>query len=162
MLTVSWGTVVWSTIAFVVVALILAKTAWKPILASIRERENSIDDALKSAEKARGEMANLKASNETLLNEARAERDAMLKDARETKDGIISDAKNNASTEYDKILSAAREAVQSEKRAAISEIKKQVAELSVEIAEKVIRQELDSDDKQKQLIDKYLEESKLN
>jgi len=84
MLSVSFGTVIWSTIAFLVVAFILAKFAWKPILASIREREDSIDDALKSAKKAREEMSNLQASNENLLKEARLERDSMLKDARQT------------------------------------------------------------------------------
>lgn len=162
MLSVSLGTVLWSTIAFVIVALILAKLAWKPILASIREREDSIDDALKSASKAREEMANLKDSNQALLNEARAERDALLKDARDTKDSIISEAKEKASEEYNKIVASAKDAIRQEKSAAISEIKNQVASLSIEIAEKVIREELKSDDKQKQLIDKYLQEAKLN
>ncbi len=162
MLSVSLGTVIWSSIAFIIVALILAKMAWKPILASIREREDSIDDALKSATKAREEMANLKNSNQALLNEARAERDALLRDARETKDSIISEAKDKATEEYNKILASAKDAIRQEKSAAISEIKNQVASLSIEIAEKVIREELKSDEKQKQLIDKYLQEAKLN
>src|SRR5690606_18609686 len=162
MLSVSIGTVVWSSIAFLVVVFLLAKLAWKPILASIREREDSIDDALKSASKAREEMANLTRSNEALLNEARAERDGMLKDARSTKDQIISEAKDRADVEYNKILSSAKDAIRQEKAAAISEIKEQVATLSIEIAERVIREELKSDEKQKQLIDKYLQEAKLN
>ncbi|HKL03744.1 MAG TPA: F0F1 ATP synthase subunit B [Cryomorphaceae bacterium] len=162
MLSVSFGTVIWSTIAFLVVAFILAKFAWKPILASIREREDSIDDALKSAKKAREEMSNLQASNENLLKEARLERDSMLKDARQTKDKIISEAKSKAEGEYDKIVASARDTINTEKQAAITEIKHQVANLSIEIAEKVIREELKSADKQKELIEKYISESKLN
>jgi F-type H+-transporting ATPase subunit b len=162
MLSVSVGTVVWSSISFIIVVFILAKMAWKPILASIREREDSIDDALKSAEKARQELANLQSSNEELLKEARLERDSMLKDARSTKDKIISEAKEKAEAEYGKILSSAKEDIRTEKLAAITELKKQVAELSIHIAEKVIRQELSADQKQKDLIDKYLEEAKMN
>lgn len=162
MLDVNFGTVIWSSIAFLIVAFILAKLAWKPILASIKERETSIDGALKSAEKARLEMANLQASNEALLKEARIERDAMMKDAMETKNKIVAEAKERAEVEYNKILTSAREAIQTEKMAAITEIKSQVAALSIEIAEQVLRQELKSDDKQKALIDKYLQEAKLN
>lgn len=162
MLSVSFGTVIWSTIAFLLVAFILAKFAWKPILASIREREDSIDDALKSAKKAREEMSNLQASNENLLKEARLERDSMLKDARQTKDKIIAEAKSKAEGEYDKIVASARDTINTEKQAAITEIKHQVANLSIDIAEKVIREELKSTDKQKELIEKYISESKLN
>lgn len=162
MLSVSWGTVIWSSIAFISVAFILAKLAWKPILASIREREDGIDDALKSAEKARQEMSNLHASNEQLLKEARAERDAMMRDARDIKDKIVAEAKTRAEQEYNHILASAQEAIQSEKRAALSEIKSQVAQLSIEIAEKVLRDELKSSDKQRELIDKYIQDAKFN
>lgn len=162
MLSVSLGTVLWTTIAFVIVVLILAKLAWKPILASIRDREDSIEDALKSAEKARHELANLQSSNEELLKEARLERDTMLKDARSTKDRIISEAKEKAESEYSKILSSAKEDIRNEKLAAIAELKNQVADLSVTIAEKVIREELTADQKQKELINRYLEEAKLS
>lgn len=162
MLSVSVGTVIWSSIAFLVVAFILGKLAWKPILASIKERENSIEDAIKSAEKAREEMASLQASNENLLKEAREERDAMMKDAREMKDKMLADAKERADAEYTKIVASAKDAIRAEKMGAISEIKNQVANLSLEIAEQVIRQELSSQDKQKELIDKYLQEAKLN
>lgn len=162
MLSVSIGTVAWSTISFLIVAFLLAKFAWKPILASIKEREDSIDDALQSANKAREEMANLTKSNEKLLNQARVERDAMLKDARDTKEDIIAEAKGRADVEYARILTSAKDAIRQEKSAAIAEIKEQVATLSIEIAERVIREELKSDDKQKQLIDKYLQEAKLN
>ncbi|MCH2214196.1 MAG: F0F1 ATP synthase subunit B [Flavobacteriales bacterium] len=162
MLSVSIGTVLWSSIAFLIVVFILAKMAWKPILASIKEREDSIDDALKSAEKAREDLSNLQSSNEELLKEARAERDAMLKEARATKDKIVSDAKERAEAEYSKIVSSAKEDIRNEKLAAITELKHQVADLSIHIAEKIIREELTADEKQQALINKYLEEAKLN
>lgn len=162
MLEISIGTVAWSTISFIIVAFLLAKFAWKPILASIKEREDSIDEALQSATRAREEMANLTRSNEELLKQARAERDAMLKDARDTKENIIAEAKQRADVEYARILSSAQDAIRQEKAAAIAELKEQVAVLSIDIAERVIRHELESDEKQKQLIDKYLQEAKLN
>ena len=162
MLSVSWGTVLWSTIAFLVVAFILAKMAWKPILASIKERESSIDDALKSAKRAREEMSNLQASNEALLKEARAERDGMLKEARATKDRILAEAKTKATEEYSSIVESAKATILTEKHAAITEIKHQVANLSIDIAEKIIKQELESTDKQKDLIAKSIAESNLN
>jgi F-type H+-transporting ATPase subunit b len=162
MLEVSWGTVLWTTIAFLIVAFILAKLAWKPILASIREREDSIDDALKSADKAREELANLKSSNEELIKEARAERDNLLKEARVTREKIITEAKEKAEAEYSKIVGSAKEDIRNEKMAAITELKKQVADLSIHIAEKVLREELGESEKQKEMIDRYLEEAKLN
>jgi F-type H+-transporting ATPase subunit b len=162
MLDVNFGTVIWSTLAFVIVAFILAKLAWKPILASIREREHSIDEAIKSAEKARQEMSNLKASNEQLLKEARLERDTMLREARETKERLLAEAKTRADEEYKRIVAAAKETIQTEKMAAITEIKGQVANLSIEIAEKIIRKELETTAMQKQLIEKYIQDAKLN
>jgi len=162
MLSVSIGTVLWSSIAFIIVVLILAKMAWKPILASIKEREDSIDDALKSADKARADLASLQSSNEELLKEARAERDAMLKEARTTKDKIVADAKEKAEAEYTKIVASAKEDIRNEKLAAITELKLQVADLSIQIAEKVIREELKADEKQQALVNKYLENAKLN
>jgi F-type H+-transporting ATPase subunit b len=162
MTDVSVGTVLWSSIAFIVVAFILAKFAWKPILASIKEREDSIDNALKAADKAREEMQKLQASNEDLLRQARLERDSMLKEARDTKDRIVGEAKQKAEEEYARILNSAREAIQTEKMAALTEIKTQVAALSIDIAERVLREELKSDERQKAIIDKYLQEAKLN
>jgi F-type H+-transporting ATPase subunit b len=164
MLDISLGTVVWSSIAFLAVAFILAKFAWKPILASIKEREDSIDQSLKAAEKARLEMSELKADNEELLKEARLERDALLKDARTTKDRIIQEAKEKANDEYSRILNAAKEAIHNEKMAAIVEVKNQVATLSLEIAEKLIREKFSSPEEQKKLIDTYIAEAdtKLN
>jgi F-type H+-transporting ATPase subunit b len=162
MTDVSVGTVLWSSIAFLVVLFILAKFAWKPILAAIREREESIDEALKSVQTARTEMQNLQASNEELLRQARLERDLMLKEARDAKERIISESKQRAEDEYTRILNSAREAIQTEKMAAITEIKTEIATLSIDIAEKLLRAELQSETKQKALIEKYLEEAKIN
>lgn len=162
MLDVSIGTVFWSTLAFLAVAFILAKFAWKPILASIKEREESIDSSLKAAEKARHDMSQLQADNEALLKEARLERDTMLKEARGVKDRIIGEAKEKASAEYDKIVNSAKNAIHNEKMAALTEIKNQVSTLSLEIAEKLLRDKLESSDEQKKLIEKYISEAKLN
>jgi len=162
MLDVSIGTVIWSTIAFLAVAFILAKFAWKPILASIKEREDSIDSSLKAAEKARQEMSQLQSDNEALLKEARSERDSMLKEARVVKDRIIGEAKEKAESEYEKIVHSAKDAIHNEKMAALTEIKNQVSTLSLEIAEKLLREKLESSDEQKKLIEKYIGEAKLN
>jgi F-type H+-transporting ATPase subunit b len=158
----SIGLIFWMTITFLIVFLLLRKMAWKPILASLKERENSIQTALDSAEKAKQEMQALQASNEAILLEARNERDKLLKEARETKESIIAEAKAGAQKEADKIMQNAKENIQSEKVAAMDEIKNQVAKLSIEIAEKIIRTELSSDEKQKALVNTMLDEVNLN
>lgn len=162
MLSISIGTVIWSTIAFLIVLLILAKTAWKPILKMLRDREDSIENALQEADKAREEMANLRSDNEKLLQEAREERDNILKEAREVKENIISEAKKKASDEGDRLVANAKEEIENQKRSAIQELKGQVATLSIEIAEKVIREHLSDENRQKELVNNYLEEAKLN
>ncbi|MGB1410693.1 MAG: F0F1 ATP synthase subunit B, partial [Flavobacteriaceae bacterium] len=123
------------------------------------EREQGIKDALDSAQKAKEEMANLQADNEKLLKEARAERDAMLKEARDIKNKMISDAKDEAKVEADKMVAQAQAAIESEKKAAIADLKNQVATLSLNIAEKVVKQNLATDDKQQELVKSLLEES---
>lgn len=161
MLSVSLGTVIWTTIAFLVVVFILAKFAWKPILNSIREREESIADALDAAEKAKEKMRDLEANNEKLLVEARKEREEIVKSAREAKETMISEAKEKAKVEADKVLKNAQEAIKAEKSAAVNELKSLVAELSIEIAEKILKQEL-SADKQKALIEESMRDAKFN
>jgi len=156
------GLVIWMTVAFLIVLFLLGKFAWKPILTMIREREASIEDALKEAEKAKDAMRKLKSDNEQLLNEARQEREEIVKSAREMKNSILSDAETKANEKGDKIIAEAREQINAEKSAAISELRNQVAELSIEIAEKIVKQELASNDKQKELIQIALESSKLN
>ncbi len=158
----SIGLIFWMTITFLVVFFLLKKMAWKPILKSLKDRESSIQNALDSAEKAKQEMAALQASNEAILMEARNERDKLLKEARETKDSIIGEAKAKAQIEADKIMQSTRDAIQGEKVAAMDEIKNQVAKLSIEIAEKIIRTELSSDEKQKALVNTMIDEVNLN
>ena len=142
--------------------LLLTKYAWKPILSAVKEREKSIEDALNSAEDAKRAMAELKSNNEDLLNEARAERDTMMKEARTIKDEIIAEAKGKASEDAEKIIANARESIQHEKMAAITELKNQVAALSIEIAEKILKDELSSADKQKALINNVVKDINLN
>lgn len=156
------GLIFWMSITFIVVLLLLRKFAWTPILNMIKEREASIENALNSAELAKKEMASLKSSNEKLLAEARIERDNILKEAREIKDSIVNEAKTKAKQEADKIVTSARENIQNEKMAAITELKNQVATLSIDIAEKILKTELSSDDKQKALVKNLLEGIKLN
>lgn len=158
----SVGLFFWQTILFLVLLFLLRKFAWKPILNAVNEREDSIKEALDSAEDAKREMAKLKSNNEDLLNEARAERDEMLKEARSIKDNIVTEAKTIASEEAEKIITSAREGIQHEKMAAITELKNQVAVLSIEIAEKILKDELSSDDKQKAIIDNVVKDINLN
>jgi F-type H+-transporting ATPase subunit b len=158
----SVGLFFWQTLLFVALILLLKKFAWKPILDAVNEREQGIKDALDSAEQAKQEMANLQADNEKLLKEARAERDAMIKEARDIKNKMINDAKEEAKGEADKMVAQAQAAIQSEKKAAIADLKNQVASLSLEIAEKVVRENLSSDDNQQKLVKNLLDDSSLN
>lgn len=156
------GLLIWMMITFLIVLILLKKFAWKPILKMIKDREDSIDNALKSAENAKLEMQNLKSDNEKILAQARNERDTMMKEARDMKDQIVGEAKGKAKEEADKILTSAREAIQNEKMAAITELKNQVALLSVDIAEKILKRELSDENKQKDLIGDLLKDTKLN
>jgi F-type H+-transporting ATPase subunit b len=162
LVTPGFGLVVWTIITFLFLLFILRKFAWKPILGAVEEREDSIKSALASAESARKEMQNLKADNERILNEARAEREGMLKDAREIKTKMIADAKDEAQSQANKMIEQAQTAIESEKKAAMAELRNQVASLSIDIAEKVVRQELSNKDKQLQLVQSMLSDAKLN
>ena len=161
-ITPEFGLVFWTLITFLVLLFILRKFAWNPILEAVSEREEGIKDALASAEKARQEMENLQADNERILQEARAEREAMLKDAREMKAKMIADAKDEAQSQASKIIEQAQVAIESEKKAAMAELKNHVAGLSIEIAEKVVREELSNKDKQLKLVEGMLGEATLN
>jgi len=158
LLTPDTGTIVWTFLGFLAVFLILKKFAWKPILHAIKERDDSIANALNAAEKAKQEVSRLEASNEKVLTEARLEREKIIKEARELKESIINDAKNMAKIESKKMVDDARESIKNEKNAAINDLKKQVAELSVSIAEKVLTRELSDADKQKDFIDRTLQD----
>ncbi len=156
------GLVFWMIVTFAIIFLILKKYAWKPILGMIKEREEGIEKALKSADDAMQTMRELKSSNEKILAEARAEKDAMLKEARDTKDAIINEAKAKAKVEGDRMVAQAREAIQTEKLAAITELKAQVATLSIDIAEKILKEQLSSEEKQKTLTSNLVKEVTLN
>ena len=159
--TPDYGTIFWMLIIFGIVLFILKKFAWGPILKALKDRELSISEALNSAEKARKEVAGLKASNDQIIAEARREKDIILKEARDIKDKIIAEAKNQANAEGQKSIEYARQQINAEKMSAINDIKIQVAELSVMIAEKVIRKQLDNPKDQEKLVGDLLKDMKL-
>lgn len=156
------GTIFWMLIIFAVVVFVLKKFAWKPILNALKEREESIANALNSAEEAKREVAGLKADNEKIIAEARKEKDSILKEAKELKEKILAEAKEKANLETQKSIELAKQQIQAEKTAAINEMKTQLAELSVNIAEKVIRKELSNEGEQKKMVDGLIDEIKLN
>jgi len=156
------GLVFWTLVSFLILLIVLRKFAWKPIVGTVNDREESIRRALASAEDAKREMENLKADNERILKEARAEREGMLKEAREIKAKMIADAEDEAKAKADKMIVNAQQAIENEKKSAIAELKNQVAALSVEIAEKVVRKELSDKDKQIKLVEDMLDETTLN
>lgn len=158
----SFGLFIWQVVIFVGLIFILKKFAWKPILDAVNEREQGIKNALESAENARNEMQNLQADNQRILQEARAERDAMLKDAREMKEKMVADAKSEAQEQGQKMIDQAKAAIESEKNAAMADLKAQVATLSLSIAEKVLKDELSNKESQTKLVEKMLGDVKLN
>ena len=158
----SLGLFIMQTILFIGLILLLKKFAWKPILDAVNEREDGIKNALQSAENARREMANLQADNQRILNEARAERDTMLKDAREIKEKMIADAKAEAQNAGQKMIEQAKASIESEKNAAMAQLKAQVSSLSLEIAEKLLKDELSNKEAQVKLVEKMLGDAKLN
>lgn len=162
LITPGIGLIFWTSLVFLALLFLLGKFAWKPILGAIKTREENIEKALKSAENALSDLRELQSNNEKLLNKAKEERDAILKEARDTKDGIIAEAKSKASKESERIIASAREQINNEKNAAITELKNQVANLSIEIATKIIKSELSSDDKQKALVSTLIKEVNLN
>ena len=158
----SFGLFIWQSIIFIGLILLLKKFAWKPILDAVNEREEGIKNALLSAENARKEMHNLQSDNQRILQEARLERDAMLKDAREMKEKMVADAKNEAQVQGLKMIEQAKAAIEGEKNAALAELKSQVASLSLEIAEKLLKEELSNKEAQVKLVEKMLGDAKLN
>jgi F-type H+-transporting ATPase subunit b len=158
----SAGLIFWQLIGFLALLFILIKFAWKPILASLAEREASIDGALKSAEQARNEMANLKAENEKLLQEARLERDVILSKAHEASLKMIEDAKSESSRQGALLIESAKAVIETEKKAALSEVKNQVALLTLEVTEKLLRKKLGDDKAQVELVDQFIKDLKLN
>jgi F-type H+-transporting ATPase subunit b len=156
------GLIFWSTLFFLILLFILGRFAWPAILAAVVARNESIRKALESADRAKEDMARLKADNEKILAEAKAERDALLKEAKQLKEKMIADAKEKATEEAKKLVKNAREAIQSEKASAISDMKAQMATLSVDIAEKILRAKLEDTKAQKELVEKLINEADLN
>jgi F-type H+-transporting ATPase subunit b len=156
------GLFIWTLIAFLIVFLILKKFAWKPILATLNEREASIAESIASADKVRKEMANMQAENEQLLVQAREERSLMLKEAKDTKDKIVNEAKNQAAEEANKIMAEARAQIQNEKMAALTDVKNQMGKLVIEVSEKVLRKELSDKSAQESYISTLAKEIQLN
>lgn len=156
------GQIFWMLLMFIIVMIILRKFAWKPILNALRNRENSIEEALRSADRAKEEMEQLLADNEKIMAEARKERDKMLKETKKTSEMILNDAKIKASEESKKIIQSARVQIENEKDAAIADIRNQVAEISVDIAEKILQEKLKDDKAQQELMEKLLKDVKMN
>lgn len=162
LVTPEFGLIFWTLITFLALLFILKKFAWKPILGAVSEREKGIRDALASAVEARKEMEGLQADNERILKEARVEREAMLKEARELKNKMIDDAKQDAKLEGNKLITQAQAAIEAEKKAAIADLKSQVAKISISIAEKVVCEELSNPGKQEKLVESMLDNTTLN
>ncbi|SIT88180.1 F0F1 ATP synthase subunit B [Pontibacter indicus] len=156
------GLIFWQTLTFIVVLFLLSKFAWKPIMGALREREVSIESALAAAEKAKLEMQGLKAENEKLLAEARMERDRILKEASDAANMLVETAKQKANEEGGRMIAQARESIENEKRAAITEVKNMAAALSVDIAERILRKELSNPQAQHELAKDYINEVTLN
>lgn len=162
LVTPDLGLIFWTGLVFLLLLFILTKFAWKPMLNAINTREANIQDALDMAKKTKAEMEQLQSQNENALKEARVERDQMIKEAKATSDEMIEAAKAKAKVEADKIIETAKASIETEKNAAIAELKTQVASISLEIAEKILREELSTKDKQAQLAENYVQDINLN
>lgn len=156
------GLIIWQTVVFLLVFAILAVFVWKPILSALKTREHQIEDSLRAADHAKEEMEQIKSDNEYLLQEARIERDQILKEAREEATHIVEHAKAETSDITQKMIHDAQEAIEGERRAAVKEIKEVVASLSVDVAEKILRDKLSDDKAQKALVNKFVEELEIN
>lgn len=162
LITPDFGLFFWQTITFGIVLFILGKFAWGPIMGSLKEREDSIAEALSAAQQAKAEMASLKAANEALLQEARVERDKMLRDAQTAANNLLNEAKDRATKEGALLMENARKGIETEKNAALAEVKNFAATIALEVAEKILRKELKDNEAQKALVSEYLKESSLN
>ena len=159
LVTPALGLIFWTTVVILLLLLLLKKFAWKPILSAVEERNNLINDSLQAAEKARDEMSELNSNNEKIIAQAKIDRDSLLKEAREMKSQIISQAKDQAVIEAEKLVNSAKEQISNEKMKALTELKNHVADLSIEMAEKVLSNELSDASKQKELINRSLKEN---
>ncbi|HCM76331.1 MAG TPA: ATP synthase F0 subunit B [Cytophagales bacterium] len=162
LLTPGVGLIFWQALIFLVLLFVLSKMAWKPLLNSLKEREETIQGSLDAADKARQQMASMQADSEALLKEAREERDKILRTAQEAANRMNEEARNDAKKSADKIIEDAKSVIQTEKQAALRDIKEQVALFSLEVAEKLMRKNLSDDKAQKELTNRFVDELKLN
>jgi F-type H+-transporting ATPase subunit b len=162
LLTPELGLLFWTALAFIIVFIVLRKFAWKPILASLDQREKNIAGSLETAERVKREMAQLKSENEALLAKAREERAALLKEARDTKDRIVSEAKEQAKVEANKIIIDAQQQINAQKMAALTDVKNEVGKLVIEVTEKVLRKQLSSKEAQEAHINDLINDIKLS
>ena len=162
LITPGIGLIFWMTLTFLIVLFILGKWGWPVVIKGLKKREEEIKGSLEAAKKAQEEMANLKAGNEELLRKAQEERDNILKEAKEIKDKMINDAKGQAKEEADKILASTKESINYEKMKAISDIKNQIANFSIEIAEKVLCEQVKDKKSSEEIISKEIEKINLN
>jgi F-type H+-transporting ATPase subunit b len=162
LLTPELGLFLWTLIAFLAVLFILGKFAWKPILKALGEREKGIADSISAAERIKGEMNQLRSENENLMAQAREERSQMLKEAKEIKDRIVNEAKDQAKTEANKIIADAQQQIQQQKMAALTEVKNEISNLAVEVAEKILRKQLATAENQNSYVNMLTEDIKMN
>jgi len=162
LITPDFGLFFWMTISFLILVFILKRFAWKPILNMLQKREKSIDEAIRAAEIARQDMEKLKFNNEQLMRQAKTERDEILKEARNIRESIIDEAKIKANEEANRIIQSAKESIHYEKMAAMTELKNQLATLSIEIAEQILKEELKNSEKHNKMIKQMLENVTFN
>lgn len=162
LLTPGLGLIFWQLVVFLLLVFVLGKFAWKPILNALKIREESIEEALNTAEQARAEMEKLKADNVKLLDEARHERENIIKEARSAANAIKDEARQDAAKNTEKMISDARSAIEAEKKAAMADVRNQITDLSISITERILNERLDNDKAQKKLIDSYIKDLKLN
>lgn len=162
LVTPGFGLIFWTTISFLLLVFLLGKFAWKPILKTVQEREQSIEEALKSAEKAREEMASLQSEHEKLVKQAKAERDQILKEAKETRDKVVAEAQNIAKKEAASIMVKAQESIKREQEQAFKELKNDVVDIAISAATVILKGQLTDKEKQQTLVEEYLKDSKFN
>ena len=158
LLTPDFGTFFWMLVSFIIVVVILAKFGFPALVNMVNERKQYIDDSLKSAREANEKLSHIKEESESILVEARKEQARILKEAMDTRTQIVNEARDKAKAEGGRLLEEARKQIQKEKDDAIRDIRKQVAELSVEVAQKVLRKQLSSEVEQNGMIERMLDE----
>lgn len=156
------GLIFWMTLVFSLLLFLLGKYAWRPIMKALKDRDDFIEQSLTAADRAKEEMKELKYSNEQLLKEAQEERDAILREARKVKESIIEEARVKANEEADNIVENAKVRIENEKKAAMIDLKNQIADMAITVAEKVLERELSEPSKQKDYIEKLLDKTQLN